>query len=280
MKSTNKKETKKQKLADAPYWIAITVLLIAVTLVLGFIAMNQSKSIEQNSFTAIYFGDYNKDSSNATANFSFTIENHENKKNQYTIDINFDSTTIKTIELTLEKNQKHSETISLPFTLDQRSSHKISVNLRNRKEGIHYWTNTKKEYPAIFGEKNIAILGYSISPEKPLAGKDFNISYNWKCLFPTETSQIVFVHFVDAQGKTAFQNDHLPRITDANNNQKEYPTSKCVPNTLFSETYKLKAQKAGDYTIRIGLYTKENGRLEVDNDNPEKYFALGSFKAE
>lgn len=135
-----------QKFEDMIYWGIIIASIIGIIVIAGFIVLNQNASTEQNAFTAIFFGDYNKDISGGTANFSFAIENHEGKATSYTADINFDSVTVKTIEISLEKDQNYDTNISLPFNYGQRIAHKISVSLRNRKESIHYWTNVKKDY--------------------------------------------------------------------------------------------------------------------------------------
>ena len=259
------------------YWGIVIASIVGILVIIGFIALQQANPANSQGFTAIYFEDYNKGVENNQINFSFTISNQEGKDMPYTVDINFDSTIIKTIELIIPRDTNRTENISLPFDLDKKTTHKISTSLKGRNESIHYWTSLHKEYPAIFGE-NIAFISYKIEPLQVKSFSDFNITYTWKCLKPTSEDFTVFVHFVDSAGKIAFQQDHVLKVIDANGMQIEYPTSKCAIGETFSENYKLKSKETGSFPIRLGFYRQGFGRLPVDNDNPDNFFVIGSLK--
>ncbi len=268
------------KFGDLVYWGIVAASLIGIVVILGFIALQQSNPDNSQAFTAIFFDDYNKSIDSGFASFSVTIENHEGKEMQYNVDINVDSQNVRSLSFSLPKDQNHSESIRIPVNLSQTKPHKISVSLRDRKESLHFWTEVKKEYPAIFGENNLAFISYKIEPEFPKIGEDFNITYTWKCLNPTDLNYRIFVHFVDATVTIIFQNDHSPQKLDANKTQINYPTASCQPDVTFSETFQRVAPTHGDYSINVGFYQDSVGRMPVDTGNPERFFKIGVLRVQ
>ncbi len=142
-KPKNQKAPEK-KLEDTAYWGAIVAALIAMTIILGSIVAEQNNSNAQNAFTALFFNGYDKNAIGNTANFSFTIENHETKRIGYLADISIDSSLEKTVAFDLEPDQARTETVSLPFDFSNENSHKVSVRLRGRPEAISFWASAKK----------------------------------------------------------------------------------------------------------------------------------------
>ena len=126
------------------YFSALLLALIAVAIILGFFVFTQrSTEARQNGFTVLYFTDYNKHAGGNEIAFSFAIENRGAQKTDYFVDINFDSGTVKTIELSLGAGEKRIESMVIPFDGKHGAeSHKISVSLRGRKESIFYWTDS------------------------------------------------------------------------------------------------------------------------------------------
>ncbi|MCZ6789148.1 MAG: DUF2723 domain-containing protein, partial [Chloroflexi bacterium] len=56
----------------------------------------------------------------------------------------------------------------------------------------------------------IVFLGYNLKPTSLRPGESFQVEYFWKALARMRNNYEVFVHFVGSDGRTAFQQDHLP----------------------------------------------------------------------
>ncbi len=97
----------------------------------------------------------------------------------------------------------------------------------------------------------------------------------WESLARTSADYTVFVHVVDAAGVNVAQQDHPPLARFA-------PTRLWEPGLRLLDPYQLTLPTdlpAGDYTVRVGLYTLEQGRLPVlQNEAVVGDFAtIGSF---
>lgn len=107
----------------------------------------------------------------------------------------------------------------------------------------------------------VEFLGYDLTrgEKRPDATK-FYISYYWKCLEEMEEDYMIFVHITDHEGKkTVSQQDHEPV-------HGQYPTSRWGKGEIVKETYSLLIPKQvpkGVYSLRIGFYKPELGRLKV-----------------
>lgn len=115
-------------------------------------------------------------------------------------------------------------------------------------------------------ENKIAFLGYNIDTEEIEKGKSFKITYFWKSLAETNISDTIFVHFVDENGKIAFQQDHEPAYGI-------YPTSMWKPGDVITEEYEVNVPESippGNYSIKVGLYdrkTKKRLHLSATSDS-------------
>lgn len=102
------------------------------------------------------------------------------------------------------------------------------------------------------------LFRYTPNPEKKL-----HIKYYWKSLKKVDEDYAVFVHFLNESDDIVFQHDHQPV-------NGLYPTSKWKSGEIIKEEYWINIPdtvRAGKYYIRVGLYTPENGRLNMVYQN-------------
>lgn len=103
-----------------------------------------------------------------------------------------------------------------------------------------------------FNDK-IAFLGYNLDRAEIPADQTFHITYFWKCLEEVNKDYTVFVHVTDLNDTTAFQHDHELPIN----------TSLWKKGDIIMEEYDVRIPKnteEGSYFIRLGLYSKKNGK--------------------
>lgn len=107
--------------------------------------------------------------------------------------------------------------------------------------------------PAAMAETSAtAVLPATASSFSLNPGANLSITYRWNAV-KTATSNTVFVHFVDKNGKISFQGDYAPSPATNNTAWKGLLSQQrqvTIPAAL----------PAGTYSIRVGLYNK-NGRL-------------------
>ena len=113
-------------------------------------------------------------------------------------------------------------------------------------------------------------------PETVAPGADLGFSLLWESQVRTATDYTVFVHVVDANGVNVAQQDQQPLAGFA-------PTRLWEAGLRLRDDYRLSLPAdlaAGEYTVRIGLYTLENGRLPVmQNEAVIGDFAvIGAFR--
>lgn len=118
-------------------------------------------------------------------------------------------------------------------------------------------------------------------PENPQAQPKagFRITYCWKTV-PMDKDYLVFVHFLDKDGKIILQDDHKPPI----------PTSKWEGLVEYTHTIPLpvwqpKDKKTidvtlpeGEYSIRAGLYDKKEGKKTLSAGHGVTEISEGAYK--
>jgi len=118
-------------------------------------------------------------------------------------------------------------------------------------------------------------LASEVSPARVPPGSFVKIGYRWEAERRLKTAYSVFVHFIDASGKTAFQGDHTPPVgtgTPGWLGKVGYDEKIVIPASL----------PEGEYKIVLGLYTKEDGRLDIGAGEgvgrlDDRRFQTGSF---
>lgn len=116
----------------------------------------------------------------------------------------------------------------------------------------------------------------------------FKLTYRWQSQ-PTKRDYRVFMHIVDAEGKTVYNDDHEPPIpTSEWDGLIEYTRDVCLPRWLPKDSQTLDALPEGEYTLYAGLCNTlgrkplkagdsvmageerryQVGRLMIDNDTP------------
>lgn len=125
-----------------------------------------------------------------------------------------------------------------------------------------------------FGER-VALVGYSISPQNPTAGDDWEIRLLWRSLRRMSQDYTVFVHLVDDQGNVVAQADGPP--VDG-----EYPTTLWRVGDQVLDVHIMHLPEtvhAGRYSLYVGWYLLDSGeRLMVDEADPASdYAVLGPF---
>jgi tetratricopeptide (TPR) repeat protein len=128
-----------------------------------------------------------------------------------------------------------------------------------KKAGIFREKIRKEFSPAV--KKNIGfggaieLIGYDIKH-----GKKPEITYYWKATDNINKDWTAFVHFIEPNGRIAFQNDHLLFSGGK-------PSTHWVKGEFYKERLKIvipQGLKSGTYSIRIGLWDPETGeRLKI-----------------
>ncbi len=118
--------------------------------IITFLSDNKLLPIDE-PLTELYFEDYNKlpiaGKPGIANTFRFTIHNMENKTVDYSYNVleqsGIDSEVINTGTIRVSDNEK--KTIENAFILASSSAKtKISVNLINKNQDIHFWVNNIK----------------------------------------------------------------------------------------------------------------------------------------
>lgn len=94
----------------------------------------------------------------------------------------------------------------------------------------------------------------------PVAG-ELGLTLYWESVTAVADSYKVFIHIINSNGDIVAQIDRPPVDGLA-------PTNRWHPGDLVRDPYQIPlpaALPAGDYTLYVGLYTEENGRLAVDD---------------
>jgi len=114
--------------------------------------------------------------------------------------------------------------------------------------------------PTNFGDR-LALVGY-VLPPTVAAGSSLPIKVYWRALAPMTEDYTVFVHLLDANGKTVAQEDDQPQ-------SGAYSTSFWDVGETIADVYALAIPRelaAGDYRIEIGIYRARDGmRLPIRN---------------
>lgn len=129
--------------------------------------------------------------------------------------------------------------------------------------------------PAVWqlGE-NFSLVSTAL-PAQQQPGDDLSFTLLWESLSRTSTDYTVFVHVVNRDGVTVAQKDQQPLAGFA-------PTRLWEPGLHYRDEYHLPLPAdlpAGNYSVQIGLYTLDGGRLPVlQNEAVIGDFAtLGAF---
>ena len=111
-----------------------------------------------------------------------------------------------------------------------------------------------RPYVAVFGKYEIALLEYRIVG--PLQhGATVRLNTVWQALRPIDHDYTVFVHAIDADGKTWAQLDTKPQ-TGA------LPTLKWQPGQVVADTYTIQIDVDGPregFQLEFGLYVEATG---------------------
>ncbi len=123
--------------------IGSAIILLAV-LVIGVSVIPKNNE----PLTELYFDDHTnlpKEAEiNKEYNFSFTVHNLEYKKMlyDYEITLEYDNKKFLVIRGTLELENEETQQIKSGFTIKQEFERaKITVNIVNKKQAIHFWVN-------------------------------------------------------------------------------------------------------------------------------------------
>ena len=118
---------------------------------------------------------------------------------------------------------------------------------------------------ATFGDA-IELLGYDPPNASFAKGEPVPLTLYWRAREPVEADYTVFVHIVDSAGHLVAQQDNPPV-------QGNLPTSLWLPGIVVRDYYQIKLpadQAAGEYTIKIGMYTGGTGeRLAIHSPSDE-----------
>lgn len=106
---------------------------------------------------------------------------------------------------------------------------------------------------ARFGDQ-IALVGYG-RDERVAAGSSLDVRLYWRALVPLAEDYSIFVHLVDASGKTIAQMDDQPQ-------QGRYPTSFWDVSETIADSYIVEIPRdaaPGEYRIEVGIYRAGDG---------------------
>jgi hypothetical protein len=111
--------------------------------------------------------------------------------------------------------------------------------------------------------------------DAPQAGSELPITLHWTGLSVIDTDYTIFAHIVNAAGETVAQRDQPPL-------QGFAPTRLWVADQPIHDEMRVLLPAdlpAGQYEVRIGLYTLENGRLQVTQQGQAvgDYATIGTF---
>ncbi|MEZ4859970.1 MAG: glycosyltransferase family 39 protein [Caldilineaceae bacterium] len=125
-----------------------------------------------------------------------------------------------------------------------------------------------------FGDA-LVLTGVALPATVP-TGATVPLTLRWQGLAPVQTNYTVFVHIVGPDGALVAQQDQPPLGGFA-------PTSLWDPGLTVLDHYQVTLPAdalAGSYTVRIGLYTVEQGRLPVQRDGAAQgdFAAIGAFQ--
>jgi hypothetical protein len=112
----------------------------------------------------------------------------------------------------------------------------------------------------------IELLGFDLSGANFAAGGPVPLTLYWKAREPVEANYTVFVHILDRAGHLVAQQDNPPV-------QGNLPTSLWLPGIMVRDNYQIELpadQPAGEYAIRIGMYSADTGeRLTINSPTGE-----------
>ena len=119
----------------------LIAVVVGIVIVIGLIIFYPRPS---EAFTALYFVNglqYTKTIVDGKVYFNFSIENHEGKDVDYSIEYFVDNTTVDQGNVNVGKEMN--VTISKSLDVDNLTVHKIGLILnRNNDYEVHFWTLT------------------------------------------------------------------------------------------------------------------------------------------
>jgi len=96
---------------------------------------------------------------------------------------------------------------------------------------------------------------------QPLGDRKFRITYRWDVREALPKDYIIFVHFVDPEGRILWQNDHRPKT----------PTSQWQVGARYVDgPFDLEVPARigqGAYGIRVGMFIPKQGRVSLSGDD-------------
>ncbi len=100
----------------------------------------------------------------------------------------------------------------------------------------------------------VTVLAASPSHSVSTADYGFKLTYRWQSQ-PTQRDYKVFMHIVDGEGKTVYDDDHFPPTpTSKWNGLVEYTRDVCLPRWVPKGKQTLDALPEGEYKLYAGLY--------------------------
>jgi hypothetical protein len=114
----------------------------------------------------------------------------------------------------------------------------------------------------------VRLLGVGVEPRAASPGEAIRMSYYWRCpkRFPAR-DYCVFVHFLDAKGRIAFQDDHLFLVG-------EDVAGQAYDEVFVTErSFKIPPDTAaGEYSVGVGLYRVgvAGSRVRVSTELPHR----------
>ncbi len=117
---------------------------------------------------------------------------------------------------------------------------------------------------------DVKLLPASVTPGAP---RDFHITYHWEVNEGFDKDYVIFVHFITADGRIGWQQDHSPETaTSAWQAGKRYddgPYTVEVPATI----------PPGDYGVGVGLFRPGDGRVRLAGDgHGENRYVVGTIR--
>lgn len=127
---------------------------------------------------------------------------------------------------------------------------------------------------AIYGER-IALRGYTLQPQEPSVGGDFELVLYWEALEDIDEDWTVFVHFDAGSERQGF--DHVPL-------EGAYPTVRWEAGQIITDPVHgtLESELTGEVDLHVGLYRGED-RMPLNDagsrdDAGEDRVRLGRFQ--